>query len=343
MPMIRRPKPWEIPDRLATPERIHDDRRRFLRRLGLLGIGAAGLAFIPGCSPRPGGENTADAARPAPPNPPPGGPDLYPAKRNEAFRIDRPLTNEAVAARYNNFYEFTDQKDVWRFVHDFETRPWQVKVSGLCEAPRTFDIDDLARLFPLEERVYRHRCVEAWSMVVPWTGFPLHRLLQAVRPLSAARHVRMLTFLRPSQAPGQKRQSWYAWPYYEGLRIEEAMNDLAFLVTGIYGHALPVQHGAPIRLALPWKYGFKSIKSIVSIELVEKRPATFWSDASREYDFWANVNPNVPHPRWSQATERVIDTDERIPTLLFNGYADQVGSLYPWEPRRPGQPYRPPA
>jgi sulfoxide reductase catalytic subunit YedY len=315
----------------VTPERVYEGRRVFLRRLGILGLGAAGLAW--GCrsyrSER-GGVGPTAAAGPAP-----GGDDLYPARRNADYAVDRPLTDQATAARYNNFYEFTDQKDVWRYVERFRTRPWEVEVLGLCEKPCTFDLDDLARLFPLEERVYRHRCVEAWSMVVPWTGFPLRSLLDHVRPLSAARHVRMLTFLRPEEAPGQERMTWYPWPYYEGLTMEEARSELALLVTGIYGHALPVQHGAPVRLVTPWKYGFKSIKSIVLIDLVEAQPKTFWSDASDEYDFWANVNPNVPHPRWSQATERVIDTSDRIPTLLFNGYAAQVGHLYPWEPTRP--------
>ena len=331
MPGLRIPRPWEIPDSRATPETIYDDRRRFLQRLGLLGAGALGLLWA--CRAAPAGG--ADVKVTARPNPPPGGAGLYPAKRNTAYAVDRPLTDEATANRYNNYYEFSEQKDVWRYVDRFETRPWQVGVAGLCEKPRIFDVDELARLVPLEERVYRHRCVEAWSMVVPWSGLPLRALLDRVRPLSAARHVRMLTFLKPDQAPGQKNATWYPWPYYEGLTIEEARNELAFLVTGVYGHALPVPHGAPLRLALPWKYGFKSIKGIVRIELVAGRPRTFWSDASKEYDFWANVNPNVPHPRWSQATERVIDTGERIPTRLFNGYAAQVAAMYPWEPTTP--------
>ena len=332
MPSILIPRPWEIPERLATSESVYEDRRRFLRQLGFLGAGALGLLW--GCGATPGGE-TGSAPLLKPGTPAPGGDVFYPAKRNRAYAVDRPLTDEATAGRYNNFYEFTDQKDVWRHVDRFHTRPWQVEVTGLCEKPGTFDIDDLARVAPLEERIYRHRCVEAWSMVVPWTGYRLKALLDRARPLSSARHVRMLTFLKPDEAPGQKTETWYAWPYYEALTLQEAMNELAFLVTGVYGHALPVQHGAPVRLALPWKYGFKSIKSIVKIEMVARRPRTFWSDASSEYDFWANVNPNVPHPRWSQATERVIDTGERIPTRLFNGYAAQVGRLYPWEPTTP--------
>ncbi|MFQ5876184.1 MAG: protein-methionine-sulfoxide reductase catalytic subunit MsrP [Acidobacteriota bacterium] len=331
MPLIRVPRPWEIPQSCSTPESACRDRRRFLRDMGQLGIGAAALLL--GCSPPT--SRGAGAGSDAPPDPPPGGPGLYPAPRRPEYVAAAPPTDEMVAARHNNFYEFTERKDVWRHVERFETRPWEVEVAGLCHRPRTFDIDDLVRSFPLEERVYRFRCVEAWSMVVPWTGFPLRALIDSVEPRSAARHVRMLAFLRPEQAPGQRRMSWYPWPYYEGLTLEEARNELAFMVTGIYGHALPAQHGAPIRLVVPWKYGFKSIKSIVRIELVARRPSTFWSDSSDEYDFWANVNPNVPHPRWSQATERRIDTGEVLPTRIFNGYAEQVAAMYPWEPRRP--------
>lgn len=273
MTLIRVPRPWQVAESRVTPERVYRDRRDFLRRLGFAGAGRCGRG-----------------------GPAAGGDDLYPAQRNPAYISDRPLTEEAVTARYNNFYEFTDQKDPWRYVERFRTRPWEVEVGGLCVRPETFDVDRLVRLFPLEERVYRHRCVEAWSMIVPWIGFPLRSLIDHVQPLGAARYVRMLTFLKPDEAPGQKRMSWYPWPYYEGLTIDEARNDLAFLATGIYGHALPAQHGAPLRLAVPRKYGFKSIKSIVRIDLVNRPPRTFWSDVPTEYDFVANVNPNVPHP-----------------------------------------------
>ncbi len=335
MPDIRIKRPWELSDSQVTPEKTLDDRRRFLKSLGLFSLAAAGVvAGAPiGCAAPGTGDGR--GRTPAPPNPPPGGDALYPARRSGLYAVDRPLTDEATAARYNNYYEFTEQKDVWRYVDRFATRPWRLEVGGLCDAPESFDIDDLARTFPLEERVYRHRCVEAWSMVVPWTGFPLGSLIARARPRSAARFVRFLAFLKPEEAAGQKEHTWYPWPYYEALTIGEATNELAFLVTGIYGHALPVQHGAPLRLALPWKYGFKSIKGIVRIELVDRQPKTFWSDVSSEYDFGANVNPNVPHPRWSQATERVIDTGDRIPTRIFNGYAGQVGDLYPNEAVRP--------
>jgi sulfoxide reductase catalytic subunit YedY len=335
MPAIRVPPAWAIPESRVTPEPLGRDRREFLRRLGLAGAAAAvGGGLLAACAPPRSEDGAGEASGRALPTAP-GGDHLYPAPRNAAYDPGRPLTAERTAARYNNFYEFTEGKSVWRYVERFRTRPWQVEIRGLCERPATFDIDDLARLFPLEERIYRHRCVEAWSMIVPWTGFPLRALLDHVGPLSAARHVRLLTFLKPDEAPGQKRLAWYPWPYYEGLTIEEARHELAFLVTGVYGHALPAQHGAPLRLAVPWKYGFKSIKSIVLIELTGPQPRTFWSDVSSEYDFWANVNPNVPHPRWSQASETLIDTGERVPTLLFNGYAAEVGSLYPWEPLRP--------
>ncbi len=195
--------------------------------------------------------------------------------------------------------------------------------------PKEMDVDELLARMPVEERLYRHRCVEAWAMAVPWTGFPMRELVKWAEPTSAARFVRMVSFQRPDQAPGQKNTPWYPWPYFEGLTLAEATHELAFLVCGIYGHTLPVQHGAPLRLATPWKYGFKSIKSIVLFEFTDRRPRTFWNDvAPAEYDFFANVNPRVPHPRWSQATERMIGTNERRPTQPFNGYGEWVAGLY---------------
>ena len=227
--------------------------------------------------------------------------NLYPAVRNAAYPNYLPMTEEAVAARYNNFYEFTAIKEkVHELVDDFVTEPWSIEITGHCENPGTYDVADLVKKFGLEERVYRLRCVEAWAMVFPWTGFPLSKLIELVEPTSKAKHVRMWTFNRPEQAPGQKKQTWYPWPYFEGLTLEEARNELTMMVTGIYGHPLPKQHGAPIRLVVPWKYGYKSIKSVIKIELSSRRPDTFWETlAPREYDFWANVNPAVPHPRWS--------------------------------------------
>jgi sulfoxide reductase catalytic subunit YedY len=232
-------------------------------------------------------------------------------------------------SNYNNFYEFsTDKESVAPLSQGFRSSPWTVKVGGLVEKPATFDIDDIRKNFPQEERIYRLRCVEAWSMVIPWMGFPLASLLKVVQPLSKAKYVRFETLYDPKQMPGQK-SSWYKWPYVEGLRLDEAMNDLAILATGLYGKPLLPQNGAPIRLVVPWKYGFKSIKSIVKIDLVESMPVSLWMQAApNEYGFFANVNPDVSHPRWSQASERRIGEFFRRKTLPFNGYADQVASLY---------------
>jgi sulfoxide reductase catalytic subunit YedY len=325
MPFIHIPDPWRLPESETTSESVYINRRRFLSALGLGGVSALGL--LAGCR---NGDAGAQETHPASKT---GAlssttDHLYPAGRNPAFTLDRPLTPDYIAAKYNNFYEFTTSKDVYRYVERFQTRPWQVEVKGLVDKPGVFDIDDLVRMMPLEERLFRFRCVEAWAMAVPWTGFPFRALLEKVQPRSNAKYVRMLTFLNPEQAPGQKAD-WFPWPYYEGLSIEEAMNELTMLATGIYGRELPPQHGAPIRLVTPWKYGYKSIKSIVLIELVERKPATFWNDlASDEYDFYANVNPYIPHPRWSQARERMIDTGEYRETMLYNGYAPYVAHLY---------------
>lgn len=308
MAHIKIPKEWEIPEREATPEHVYMNRRKFLAALGLSSIAVGGIL--------PRAVWGADSP--------------YPARRNPEYQLDRPITPESIATRHNNFYEFSHEKDkVWRLVDRFQTEPWTIKVLGLVQKEQTLDVHKLMREIPLEERLYRHRCVEAWSMAVPWTGFPLKKLIERLQPTSAAKYVRMVSFYRPNQAPGQKTQGWYPWPYYEGLTMEEAMNDLAFLVTGMYGHEVPKQNGAPIRLALPWKYGFKSVKSIVSIELLAKQPKTFWNDvASMEYHFTANVEPDVPHPRWSQAMETDIGTGKKIRTVKYNGYGKYVAHLY---------------
>ncbi len=239
------------------------------------------------------------------------------------------LTSLDAITNYSNFYEFTtDKQGVARLAQDFISSPWTVQVGGLVNYPKTFDIDDLLK-FEQEERIYRMRCVEAWSMVIPWVGFPLSRLLDEVEPTSQAKYVRFETLYDPDQMPGQKRAN-YPWPYVEGLRLDEAMHDLTLLATGFYGDSLLPQNGAPIRLVVPWKYGFKSIKSIVKIDLVEEMPTSLWAGiAPNEYGFWANVNPEVDHPRWSQATERRIGGSNRLETLLFNGYAEEVAHLYP--------------
>ncbi|MEW6128984.1 MAG: protein-methionine-sulfoxide reductase catalytic subunit MsrP [Acidobacteriota bacterium] len=231
---------------------------------------------------------------------------------------------------YNNFYEFTTNKQgVASVAKNFISRPWTVEVAGLCRKPKTYDLDELTRLWKPEERVYRLRCVEGWSMVIPWIGFPLASLLKEVEPLSNARFVEFVTVVDPKQMPNQRGTDVLDWPYVEGLRMDEALHPLVILSTGLYGKELLPQNGAPIRLVVPWKYGFKSIKSIVKIRLVENQPKTTWQEAnSREYGFYSNVNPGVDHPRWSQATERRIGEFGRRDTILFNGYGDQVASLY---------------
>jgi sulfoxide reductase catalytic subunit YedY len=317
---IRISKSWEISGNLATPESVFMNRRKFLQGAALTTL--ATTALLTGCAPRPPDPNNETALSAAEQK-------VYPARRNEIFQLDRKLTAENVAASYNNFYEFSSVKeDVIVHAQDLVKRPWAVEVTGLVRRPQNFDMDDLLKTLPIEERLYRHRCVEAWAMAVPWTGFPLKALLNKVEPTSKATHVRMTTFYKPFTAQGQLA-FWEPWPYMEGLTVQEAMNDLAFMAVGIYDHPLPKQHGAPIRLVVPWKYGFKSIKSVVKIELIDYRPATFWNTLQGlEYDFTANVNPKIPHPRWSQAQEKMIGTEEVRPTLPYNGYAKEVARLY---------------
>lgn len=312
---------WSIRDSAATPEQIFQSRRTLLKAAGLIGLGLAGSAAIGCASPQ-------DAAIiGAQENPP--GKDLYPAPRDSRFSLDRPLTDENYAASYNNFYEFSTFKGgVYKNAARWRTNPWQIEIAGLIDKPRIFEIDELMHALPLEERLYRFRCVEAWAMAVPWTGFPLPALIKLVQPLSSARYVKFVTFMKPDQVPNQS-SSYGPWPYTEGLTMAEATNELTMLATGIYGHPLPKQHGAPLRLVVPWKYGFKNIKSIVKIEFTAAQPRTFWNTSQpHEYGFTANVEPTVPHPRWSQATEKLIDTGERRPTLPYNGYGEWVAQLY---------------
>ena len=307
---IRRNRGWELRDSEATPEAL------FLRRRELIKAIAAGPILAPGLfSSLAMAEDDPSAG-------------LYPAKRNPRYTLDRPLTDAKYSTTYNNFYEFGTEKDVWRDAQALKVRPWTIKVDGMVEKPMTLGIDDLLKRVGLEERLYRHRCVEAWSMAVPWTGFPMRALLDIAKPLGSATYVRMETFMDPATAPEQNK-FFYPWPYVEGLTMAEAANELSFLVTGMYGKAVPKQDGAPLRLVTPWKYGFKSIKSIVHFEFTDKRPKSYWEALqASEYGFWANVNPDVAHPRWSQATERVLGTDERKPTLIWNGYGDYVAGLY---------------
>ncbi|WP_038360100.1 protein-methionine-sulfoxide reductase catalytic subunit MsrP [Bosea sp. UNC402CLCol] len=307
--LIKRRAGWELPESEATPEGAFLNRRQLM---------AAGAGLIAGAAlPRLAAAQTPDPTL-----------DLYPAKRNEAFKIDVPLTKAEDAANYNNFYEFGMSKDIVDASQRLATRPWSIQVDGLVEKPFEIGFDDLVRKLPLEERLYRFRCVEAWAMAVPWTGIPLKSFVNLAKPLSGAKYIRFETFLNPRVAPGQN-QRWYPWPYVEGLTIAEAANDLPMLVTGIYGKPLPTQHGAPLRLITPWKYGFKSVKSIRKISFVAERPKTFWEALqASEYGFWANVNPAVPHPRWSQASEQVLGSRDRRPTLIYNGYGEQVAGLY---------------
>ena len=304
---------WEIPERLATPEHLFLDRRAFLAATG----GAAALSLAPELALA---QRIADLPDPTK--------DLYPVKRNEKYALDRPVTEERINTNYNNFYEFGTSKNVARASQALKLRPWTVKIDGMVEKEQEIGIDDLLKKVTLEERLYRHRCVEAWSMAIPWSGFPMAQLVDLAKPLSSAKYLRMETFLDKAMAPEQ-RKIYYPWPYVEGLTMAEATNDLAFMVTGAYGKPLPKVMGSPIRLAVPWKYGFKSIKSIVRFTFTDQRPKGLWEVLqASEYGFWANVNPQVPHPRWSQATEEFIGTGERKPTMLFNGYGDYVAGLY---------------
>ncbi|MBN2389689.1 MAG: protein-methionine-sulfoxide reductase catalytic subunit MsrP [Anaerolineae bacterium] len=298
-----------------TPEHIYLSRRKFMQAAGLF---AANAVFLAACGRQPVAPS-AVATTPEAVLPPGDGAD----------ELGNALTPLESVLGYANYYEFTlNPNGVARLAQGFSTSPWQVTVGGLVNTPKTFDIDDL-RKFEQEERIYRMRCVEAWSMVIPWFGFPLSRLLREVEPLSTAKYVRFETLYDPDQMPGQKDRS-FPWPYVEGLRLDEAMHDLTLLATGLYGQDLQPQNGAPVRLVVPWKYGFKSIKSIVKIDLVEEMPQSLWMVTNpREYGFWANVNPQVAHPRWSQATERLIGENRRRETLFLNGYADEVASLYP--------------
>lgn len=333
MPSIHIHRPWELPEHLATPEAVFLDRRAVLKALGF-GTTTLALPSLGCAGPWNGGQESGGEAAEKSFAAPALGEEyarLFPARRNDAYGYGgRPATPEQDASRYNNFYEFTTDKErVWKLAQGYPTDSWKVEVGGLVKQPRSLDLDDLLKRFPLEERLYRFRCVEAWAMQVPWTGYPLRSLIDWLEPLGEARWVRFVSFLDPQRLPGQKNATYYPWPYYEALRLDEARNEMAFVAVGVFGHALPMQHGAPWRLAIPWKYGYKGPKSVVRIELTAQRPKTFWNDLQpAEYGFYSNVDPNRPHPRWSQATERDIGTGERRPTLVYNGYGEQVASMY---------------
>jgi len=296
-----------------TPEQIYAQRRQFLK----LGAAGASAALLAACGPQ------------ATPTAVPAGATTAPQTGALTDELGDPANSYEQITNYNNYYEFsTDKEDVAKLAKDFVSSPWTVEVGGLVNNPKTYDIDDLKTRFTSEERIYRLRCVEAWSMVIPWQGFILSQLLNEVEPTSDAKYVKFTTLYAPDQMPGQK-VGWYVWPYVEGLRLDEAMHDLTLLATGLYGKDLPPPDGAPIRLVVPWKYGFKSIKAIVKIELVAEQPTSLWMNAaSNEYGFYSNVNPEVSHPRWSQSTERRIGELSRRKTLKFNGYEDEVVGLY---------------
>jgi sulfoxide reductase catalytic subunit YedY len=324
--LVKRKRSWELPESATTDETLFRQRRRLIKAAAAGSIAAA-VAGLPLSAPR--------AQVGAPKDDPTK--ELYPLARNDAFDLDRPISGEEVVATYNNYYEFGSSKTIWRAAQELPIRPWTVQIDGAVEQPMEVGIDELIKKMPLEERLYRHRCVEAWSIAVPWSGFPMRALVDLARPLSKAKYVKMATFEMPDVASGQ-RATWYPWPYVEGLTIEEATNELAFLVTGMYGKPIPKQNGSPLRLAVPWKYGFKSIKGIVRFSFVEEMPKTYWWEIQpNEYGFWANVNPEVDHPRWSQASEKFLKSmddvgtfasPERVPTQLYNGYGEQVAHLY---------------
>ena len=332
------PPGWQGRERDVTSRTAHRNRRDFLRHLaaGTIAVaaGSSAIACGKGVAMATGGpDGPLDTI---PENAPRDG---LPAPRNTLFKVpERTVSDRVSASSYNNFYEFDgSSKKVWHLTGDYNPFPMSIEVSGLVEKPVTFDVADLIRQIGVEERIYRFRCVEAWSMTIPWTGFALSKLIALCKPLSTATHVRFVSVVRKSEMPGVRNQPWYAWPYYEGLRMDEAMNDVAFVATGMYGEPLTKQNGSPLRLALPWKYGYKGAKAINRIEFVTREPKTFWNDiAPTEYSFLSNVNPTVPHPRWSQASERYIQTlDEvrRLPTQMFNGYQEFVAEMYPTEPR----------
>lgn len=322
MSLIRISPDWQLPEKLITSESAFVNRRKFIKQVVGAGL-AASILPLQGCDRTSASFHTTQTPYPNLP-------------QNPNFtNLPSATTPEDLATRYNNYYEFGGSKSIWEAAQNLPTDNWRVEVSGLVKNPRTYDIDDLHQKFPLQERIYRFRCVEAWAMVVPWVGFPMRLLMADVEPTSAAKFVRFTSFYDPkiTKGPGFWATN-YPWPYTEGLTIQEMANELAFFATGIYGKTLPKQNGAPLRMVLPWKYGFKGAKSIVKIEFLDHQPPTFWNTlVPNEYGFVANVNPNKPHPRWSQATERIVGNGPSFswdtqPTLIYNGYGEYVAHLY---------------
>ncbi len=305
---VRIKKDWELPESQATPESLFFQRRTLLK--------AAGFTLAAGLLPYSSFGATAG----------------FPSNLNPKYPVgELQMTKEDLITNYNNFYEFSfDKKDIAAQAKKFKSEPWTLEISGMVHKPQTFDVNQLVRQLGIEQRVYRFRCVEAWAMVVPWDGFPLQKLVDLVQPTKQAKYLRFASFLDKEMAPGQARSPQYPWPYNEGLTLAEAAHELPLMVTGVYGKPLPSQNGAPLRLIVPWKYGFKSIKSITKIEFTDKMPNTLWNDlAPNEYGFYANVNPAVDHPRWSQKRERIVGTwFKKQDTFKFNGYGEQVADLY---------------
>jgi methionine sulfoxide reductase catalytic subunit len=323
---------FDLSVRAHTPPEVYAERKRhrreFLKWAGILA--AAPFCFqLAGCG-KPSDEEIFAAGKVLPEGE--SEKRIYPAPRNPRFEYGRAETPRRAAAEYANFYEFTSDKDVWRSMPNFDPEAdWKVRVEGDCNKPKTFDMDDIFKTFKrqFEERAYRHRCVETWAMCVPWTGFPLAELLKRVEPKSSAKYVAFETFGPRDDAPNMSDSS-FPWAYHESLTLAEAMNELTFLATGIYGEPLPKQHGTPIRLVVPWKYGFKSIKSLVRITLTDKQPGSFWNSLwPQAYDLTANVDPAIRHPSWSQKVEWMLGTRDRHPTVRYNCYGDYVGWLYP--------------
>ncbi len=321
MTLIKIPPAWQLPESQVTPEAVFLNRRQFLRGAIATGLAASTLPLTACNNDSTSTLNSQTAYK-----------NLI---RNPSFTdVGRPITAESLTSTYNNFYEFGTGKSIWQAAQALPLENWKVEITGLVKNPRIYDLDQLNKKFAIEERIYRFRCVEAWAMVVPWVGFPMSLLVQDVEPTSEAKFVRFTSFYDPKITKGGSLLGARPWPYTESLRLDEMMNELAFFATGVHGKPLPKQNGAPLRMVTPWKYGFKGAKSIVKIEFLATQPATFWNTINaNEYDVEANVNPSKPHPRWSQATERIVSDApsllwETRPTLPYNGYGEYVAKLY---------------
>ena len=310
---------WNISENDTTAEEIYLNRRKFIKNVGKLGSNILAFgAFSNFLNPiQVSAENSISRK-------------ITTQNTKNLIDFQENITSENLTSRYNNFYEFgTNKADISFLAKKLKVGQWSIKVEGLVHKPKVLDVDKIIQAMPLEQRVYRLRCVETWSAIIPWSGFPLRELIKLSNPLSTARYVKFKTFIDPNIAPGQKNRFWEPWPYVEGLSMSEAMHNLAFLAIGMYGHQLNPQNGAPIRLVVPWKYGFKSIKSIESIEFVKDPPRTFWQTVSpMDYDFWANVDPTVPYAKWDQRFELPLGSEKKEKTMLYNGYAAQVRKLY---------------